>query len=109
MRLPNRMLPHRGRVRYEAKLGEGTYGPRFADPVTPERAAVDEKQRLVRLADGSTTISSARIALDPEHEIPLGSLVTLDPGTARERTTTVIVAAQADWPRLPQFFEYALE
>ena len=103
------MMPHGGQVRYEAKVGEGTYGPRFADPVTPERAAVDEKQKRVRLADGSTAISSARIALDPEHDLPLGSRVTLHPGTPRERMTTVIVAAMADWPRLPRFFEYALE
>lgn len=108
-RLPARMMPFRGAVRYEPKLGEGAYGPKFGDPVTPERAAVDEKQKLVRLADGTTAISSARIALDPEHEMALGSRVTLHPDTPRERTTTVIVAAKAEWPRLPHFFEYALE
>lgn len=108
-RLPARMMPFRDAVRYEAKLGEGAYGPEYADPVTPQRSAIDEKQKLVRLADGSTAISSARIALDPEHEMPVGSRVTLHPGTERERTTTVMVAAKAEWPQLPQFFEYALE
>lgn len=109
MRLPARMMPHKGKVRYESKLGEGTYGARYADPVTPERAALDEKQRLVRLADGSQALASARIALDPEHALTLGSRVTLHPGTPWERTTTVIVVAEADWPRLPKFFEYSLE
>ena len=108
-RLPARFLPHRGKVAYEAKLGEGTYGPRFADRVTPERAALDEKQKLVRTADGKQAMSSARIALDPEHEMPVGSRVILHPGTARERITQVIVVAEADWPKLPRFFEYALE
>lgn len=109
MKLPARMMPHRGAVRYEAKLGEGTYGSAFADPVTPERCALDEKQKLVRMADGSMAMSSARIALDREHEMSLGSRVTLHPGTVRERQTTVIVVAEANWPRLPRFFEYALE
>mgnify|MGYP003582537396 CR=1 FL=1 len=108
-RLPARMLPHRGKVAYEAKLGEGTYGPRFAEQITPERAALDEKQKLVRTADGQQVMSSARIALDPEHSMPLGSRVTLHPGTDHERVTHVIVAAEADWPKLPRFFEYALE
>ena len=108
-RLPVRFLPHRGKVRYEVKLGEGTYAPKYDAPVTPERSALDEKQKLVRAADGSLVTSSARIALDPEHVLPLGSRVTLHPGTPRERQTTVIVVAEADWPRLPQFFEYALE
>lgn len=109
MRLPDRYMPHTGKVTYQAKQGEGTYGPVFADPVTPDRAALDEKQKLVRTGDGRDVMSTARIALDPEHVLPLGSKVTLHPGTARERVTTVIVIAEADWPRLPQFFEYALE
>lgn len=103
------MMPFHGEVRYEAKLGESAYGPQFAAPVTPERAAIDERQKLVRLASGAEAISSARIALDPEHVLPLGSKVTLHPGKPTERTSTVIVAATAEWPRLPQFHEYALE
>lgn len=109
MKLPARMMPHGGLVAYENKLGENAYGPQFAPKVTPGRAALDEKQRLVRTADGRDVIATARIALDPEHVLTLGSRVTLHPGTPRQRVTYVIVAAEANWPRLPRFFEYALE
>lgn len=109
MLLPPRYMPHGGQVRYQSKHGESTYGPLFAPPVTPERAAVDEKQKLVRTADGSMVMSSARIVLDPEHDLPVGSLVTLHPDSEHERQTTVLITANADWPLLPKFREYTLE
>ncbi len=108
-RLPKRYLPHKGLVSYRPKLGEGTYGPQYGDPVVPKRAAIDDKRKLIRAADGRELMSQSRIALDLEHLMPVGSLVTIWRGRANERETTALVVAVADWPGLPQFVEIALE
>ncbi|WDH77929.1 hypothetical protein PTQ19_10385 [Microbacterium esteraromaticum] len=109
-RLPKRMMPHGGLVSYRAKLGEGTYGPQHDDvEVVPKRAAIDDKRKLIRTADGRELMSQSRIALDLEHLMPVGSLVTIWRGRANERETTALVVAVADWPGLPQFVEIALE
>jgi hypothetical protein len=108
-RLPKRMLPHGGLVAYQPKLGESVYEEKHGDEVVPERAAIDDKQKLVRTADGRQIMSSARVALDREHLMPLGSIVTIWRGRANERDTTAAVVSIADWPGLPQFVEIALE
>ncbi len=108
-RLPKRMLPHGGLVAYRPKLGESAYGPKHGDEVVPKRAAIDDKQKLIRTADGRQVMSSARVALDREHLLPLGSIVTVWRGRSNERDTTAAVIAVAEWPGLPQFVEIALE
>lgn len=108
-RLPKRYLPHKDLVSYRPKLGEGTYGPEYGEPVFPKRAAIDDKRRLIRTADGRELMAQSRIALDSEHAMPLGSLVTIWRGRANERETTALHIAVAEWPGLPQFVEIALE
>lgn len=109
MKLPARLMPHNRLVSYRVKEGENSYGPVFADPVVAEQAAIDDKQRLVRTADGRQIMSSARVALDFEHELPPGSLVTIWAGTYRARELPMVASATADWPGLPRFHEYTLE
>lgn len=108
-RLPKRYLPHKGLVTYRPKLGEGTYGPQYGDPVTPRRAAIDDKRRMIRTSDGREILAQSRVALDLEHAMPVGSLITIWKGRENERETTALVVATADWPGLPQFIEIALE
>lgn len=108
-RLPKRYLPHVELVSYRPKLGEGTYGPQYGAQVTPKRAAIDDKRKLIRTADGQMLMSQSRIAVDIEHLMPVGSLVTIWRGRANERESTALVVAVADWPGLPQFVEIALE
>ena len=111
-RLPSRLMPHRGLVSYEPKLGDGAYGPVHGAVVVPKRAAIDETRRLVRNAEGREVVSEARIALDlPEHQaLTVGSLVTIWRGRTNERTARVLAISTADgWPTLPTFLEAALE
>lgn len=108
-RLPKRFLPHKELVSFRPKLGEGTYGPTYGDPVIPKRAAIDDRRKLIRTTDGRELMSQSRVALDPEHTMPVGSLVTIWRGRPNERESTALVVAVADWPGLPQFVEIALE
>lgn len=108
-RLPKRYLPHLKLVSYKPKLGESAYGPRYGDEVVVDRAAIDDKQKLIRTADGRQLMSVARVAVDPEHLMPLGSVVTIWRGRGNEREATAAVVAIAEWPGLPQFVEISLE
>lgn len=109
MRLPKRYLPHKKLAAYKPKLGEGTYGPSYGPEVVVKRAAIDDKRKLIRTADGREIMSQSRIAVDPEHLMPVGSLVTIWRGRANQRETTALVVAVAEWPGLPRFVEVALE
>jgi hypothetical protein len=108
-RLPARFLPHRRLISYKPKLGETAYGPKYGPEVVCERGRISDHRKLVRSRDGREVISESRVALDPEHDVPDGSLVTIYRGTPRERETTVIVSSLADEPSLPSFIELALE
>ncbi|MGI6878834.1 hypothetical protein [Microbacterium sp. gxy059] len=104
------MMPHGGLVSYRPKIGEGPRGPVYGDEVVPKRAAIDDSHKLVRTATSAEASSSARVALDlPEHQVPLGSTVTIWKGRGNEREATVIAVGTGDWPRLPRFTELALE
>lgn len=108
-RLPPRYLPHKGLVSYRPKTGEGAYGPVYGPPVTPRRAAIDDRRKLIRTRDGRELLAQSRIALDLEHLMPEGSLVTIWKGRGNERETTALLVAVAYWPGLPRFVEIALE
>jgi hypothetical protein len=58
-----------------------------------ERAYTEDKLRMIRSESGEIVGSTSQIAIDLEHDIPMGSLVTIWPGSPkhkRERTSTVI-------------------
>lgn len=90
MRIPNRLMPHGGLVSYEAKQGHGGDGVGFGAPVTPDRACIQERERLVR-GSASEEVSTATVWFDPEHAPPLGSKITIWKGReGRERVTKVL-------------------
>lgn len=110
MRLPARMMPHKNLVSYRPYLGEGADGAVYGDEVLCARAAIDDKRRFVRTADGREFMASGRVALDyPDHDVPPGSQVTVWRGRSNERTSTVVLVALADWPQLPKFLELTVE
>lgn len=90
MLMPNRMMPHGGLVKYRSATGHSGSGPTFTDWVTPKRACIQEKRRLVKNSNGDEVVSTGQVWLDPDYQPPVGSEVTIWAGTARERTTQVI-------------------
>lgn len=65
-------------------MGRGRAEPRTL------RAEVNDKQQLVRAADGDETISSATVTVALDAGVTVGASVTVWAGTAHERTSTVI-------------------
>ena len=59
------------------------------------RAEVKDEQRLVRTADGSEAVSSSSVTVAISEHVPVRSLVTVWPGTARQREAEVL-AVSAD-------------
>lgn len=86
--------PHRVRIR--PVLPGGGRGPSLGELGPEIIAETDDEQRLVRGADGVEVPSSARVTVTLDTVAPLGSEVTIWPGTARERTATVIAASYED-------------
>lgn len=75
--------------------GTGAYGPVWFDPV-PVMAAIDDKARLVRNADGIEVVSSTTVAMPATTPlIPVGSTITL-PVKYGERESQVIAYTVAD-------------
>lgn len=108
MLIPQRMMPHGGLVTFEAKTGHSGNGTTFADPVTPERACIQEKRRLVK-GSASEEVSTASVWLDPEYQPPVGSKVTIWKGTPRERTAELLASTYWEHgPGLPEHVELFL-
>lgn len=99
MRLPAMLLPHTITVRILE--GSGPYGDVYADPVTWDRANVEDKRKLVRDKTGAETVSETTVLLDPERIVPAGSLVTVWAGTPREREAKVITSGLIEHPAAP--------
>lgn len=109
-RVPDRYFPHRNLIAYKPKAGSGAYGPVTAALVVAERGIISEKRKLVRDQDGNEAVSEAQVALDfPDHDVPLGSLVTIWYGTPRARESKVIAVSIGYVDRLPGLIELALE
>jgi len=105
MRLPNRMMPHGGLVAYEVATGQTGRGKAVSAPVVPERANIQERRRLVK-GSAAEVVSNATVWLDPEHNVPVGSKVTIWRGTPRERVTEVLQTAYWEQgPGLPEHVE----
>lgn len=86
--------PHRVLVR-PLLTGAGR-GTRLAEEPAESIAEVDDSQRLVRGIDKREVISSARVTVPLNTNVPLGSEVTIWPGRANERTAAVIASAYQD-------------
>lgn len=83
MRIPARLMPHGGLVSYEVLLGQGGKVGGYADPVVPERACIQDEERIIRGA-ASETVTVATVWLDPEHYVPVNSRVTIWKGRHNE-------------------------
>ncbi|WP_151480626.1 hypothetical protein [Streptomyces albicerus] len=94
-RLPRRWLQHS--VTVEPYEGSSARGPVYGEPVAV-LCFLEEKNRMVRAADGNEVVSSARFfcRLDAV-TAPPESRVTLPDG----RVTTVLVQARHDAGGLP--------
>lgn len=82
--------PHTVKVR-DRRTGGGL-GPSYA-PSRDLRAEVKDVQTLVRDADGAEVVSSTQVTIPLPDDVPLGSLVTVWPGTPRQREAVVLAAA----------------
>lgn len=83
-------------------LPGGSLGPRYATSARNLEAEVIDQQELVRNPDGEEVTSSTRVTVPIEANVPLGSLVTVWPGGAKERTATVLrVGRDENDPPLP--------
>lgn len=83
-------------VRIRPILPGAGRGPRRGELTgngAPIRAEVDDSQRLVRGVDGVQVPSSARVTVPIDTNAPLGSEVTIWPGTPRERVAVVIAVS----------------
>ncbi len=84
-------------------------GTRHAPPRTLP-AEVKDRQTLVRDPDGHEVVSSTQVSLPLPEQVPLGSLVTVWAGTAREREAVVLAsAANPNDPPLDSFLLLSLE
>lgn len=106
--LDDDMMPHGGLVTYKAKVGQSSTKPIYGPVVTPERAQIQSSNRLVRDSQGAQVVSSTSVFLDPEHDIPVGSVMTVWAGMTKQRECTVITRFDDQDPDLPEFIEYAL-
>ena len=66
-------------------------------------AFVADERRLVVNMDGEEVVSNSQVSVDVDEGIPLGSMVTVWPGDAAERSAKVIAITQFRHPRLPSF------
>jgi hypothetical protein len=84
-------FPHQVRVR--PLLGAGgmheSHGPEVS-----AAAEVKDKTELIRDADGSQTVSSSQVTVPLDTVAPVGSFVTVWPGTPSERKSRVIATSR---------------
>lgn len=107
MKLPRALTPHE--IVVKIKTGDGAYGPIHADPERLDSVRVEDKIRMVRTRDGREVVSTATVWLRPEHgHVSVGSLVTVWPGTEREREAEVLAVAHLHTPPAPTHDELNL-
>jgi len=98
MRLPAQFLPHR--VIVTPLEGAGGMGKTYGDPCEIP-ALVEDGNRMVRNADGEEVVSTAQVHCDFAWHVPVGSIVTIWPDTARERDAEVISVGGSIHPSVP--------
>lgn len=100
VQLPSEFLPHT--VTVKPRTGSGGFGPAYGEPFIVS-AIVEEGSRLVRDADGAEVVSSARVHCGFDVVVPVGSMVTVWSGTARERVSAVLTAVGSEHPAVPGY------
>ena len=86
-------LPHTVSVR--ALTSSGGMGSTYAAAAT-FAAEVRDEQRIVRNSAGAEVVSSSQVTVPLDPMVPLGSLVTVWPGTSREREAEVLAVSAND-------------
>ena len=100
-------FPHTVQIR--DALPAGGMGGGFGAARTLAAEVIDT-QTLVRDKDGREVVSSTRVTVPLPQHVPLGSLVTVWPGLARERTALVLaVAANENADLLDSYLVLSLE
>jgi len=85
--------PHKVKVRDLSAVGG--MGSRYSQPRTVA-AEVKDEQRLVRNVDGAEVVSSTQVTVPLSTVVPIGSLVTVWPGTSSEREAEVLAVGRDD-------------
>lgn len=98
---------------HTVKVRNRIYGGGLGSGYAPSRdlqAEVKDVQTLVRDADGAEVVSSAQVTIPLPEDVPLGSLVTVWPGTPRQREARVLAsAANPNDPPLDAYLLLSLE
>lgn len=99
--------PHEVVVR--DRVAGGGMGASYATARTVP-CEVDDEQKLIRSADGAEVVSSSSVTIALPNHVPVGSLVTVWPGTPAERQSTVLaVARHENRPPLDSFLVLSLK
>lgn len=106
MKLPAHFTPHTVGVR--DRLEGGSMGGGLG-PSRTIAAWVEDEQHTVATAASSETLSSAKVSIDLDEVVPLGSHVTVWEGRPRKRTAKVIAITVFEHDRLPSFQTLHLE
>lgn len=106
MRIPSLLMPHT--VDLHPLGGQTATGRKNAATKSDVRALVEDGEVLADTATTTELLSSAKITLDPENAVPLGSTITLWKGMANERTAKV-VSFVGRGNTLLEFVSYRLE
>lgn len=86
------VFPHKNLVTLTPQDTAGPDGPIEQDPITVERAYIDETDTLVRDATGAERVSTATVYMPLKYWAAAGTKVTIWVGTDQERDSTAISA-----------------
>ncbi|WP_146114015.1 hypothetical protein [Arthrobacter sp. MYb211] len=100
-------MPHK--ITYKPLLGQGPNGQVYGAPVEIERAYVEDKVQVIKIADGADVASSSFIVVDPDVVIPPESLITVWTGTPRERESRLMQSNYFQHPSAPSHVVLYLE
>lgn len=99
--LPDRFVPHTVTVR--DYLGDGGLGPVHSETRTIDRAFAEDDRKLVIDTAGQEVVSNSQVVVDFDQQIPVGSLMTIWPGTPGEREALVITTSRHHHPTIPSY------
>lgn len=96
MRIPAKLLPHR--VALKPYLGSGAYGEKWGESEYLDRCLVEGKMQNITNSTGQQEVSASTVYMEPR-SLPVGSMVTLWPGTDWEDEAKVIAVMHLDHPQ----------
>lgn len=108
-RIPNHLLEHRVRVEALRSIPRSD-GALYLDPRTVGAIVVEKRKLVTDQREGSATKgqelqSSAHVLVQPEDRIPLGSRVTIWPGSVNESVLISASEAYAEHSIAPSSYQ----